>query len=202
MAQARVKARSRARRPCSRRALRALRRVPAHRGVDRRGLSRGSSPTPRPSPPGARHLRRRTAMWAAAGGSSSPTSVRPCAAGGSSGSPGGRWLGRGLGGRPAARAGIPGGPLVGAVGVFALIGARRGRAARGGRLDAGRFLAGAARGRRAPDRARPRRVFPARRRAGRRGPVRAVVLAAAGGRPSSGPSRRRPSPSRSAYRRR
>src|SRR3954463_3262430 len=87
----------------------------------------------------------------------------------------------------AARAGIPGGPLVGAVGLFALIGLAvaglraaavwsPGASWRAPLADAVRP---APRGR-PPAPAPPRRVLPDRRRPGRRGPVRGVHRAAGG----------------------
>ncbi len=123
MAQTRVKARApRQAESVLRRALRALRRVSAHRGVDRGGLAAAWSPIPPPSPPGRRHLRRRT-THEGGGWREFVADFRAAVRGG--------WL-VGLAGWAAAgavwvdvlavRAGIPGGPFVGAVGIFALIG--------------------------------------------------------------------------------
>lgn len=93
----------------------------------------------------------------------------------------------------AVRAGIPGGPLVGAVGVFALIGLAvaglraaavwtPGATWRALLAEAGRM-----------DRARPRRFLPGRRRTGRGGRVRMVRRTAGGPRPGGrrGGGRRR-----------
>ena len=83
----------------------------------------GGRPIPPPSPPGRGICAAVRPMRAAAGGSSSVTSVRPCARGWAVGLAG--WVAAGLVwvDVQAVRAGLPGGPLVGAGGVFALIGA-------------------------------------------------------------------------------
>ena len=138
------------------------------------------SPTPPPSPPGRGTCGGVRPMRAAAGGSSSPTSARRCAAGGSPGSPGGPrrlavWVDV-----QAVRAGIPGGPFVGAVGLFALIGLAVAGLRAAAVWEPGASWRALLGGRRTPYRARPRRILPARRRAGRRG-LSAWFIAAAGG---------------------
>ncbi len=160
-----------------------LRRVFADRCLDRGGLSRsrhlpGSLRRRSPASAPPRHAPGRR-----------PAGVRLRRPGRPARRLGGRArrLGRrgaGLGGRPgrtdrAARRAADGGR-----GAVRADRGRRGRTARGGRLESGGALAGAARRGRAPYRARPRRILPAGRRSGPHRVLRPVH------RPAGGPGAR------------